>query len=238
MAGVFKGNHRAQKDEFRKLRKLFAQDPASLSRLVRGRPRDNTTGEPRIWELAEEFMDLNLVPASDPNIPGRVHAIMMANVLILLAAQNPAIYDIVQVHRNALQAIGANPDVFLKRPDQQQMQAPPDPKVVAAQIRAQSDAERNQARAQEVQQNVQVKREGMAAHAAEAAASNTTARQVAALKHQTDMVGHHLDHASEMAGSAAEVEREQVRNQGNIAQTHTEAALRPPEPAENPFGQL
>lgn len=219
MSGVFKRNHQAQKDEFHKIRKLFAEDPKSLSRLVRGRPRADN-GEPILWSIAEEFMDLNLVPASDPNVPGRTHAVMLANVLVMLADSHPALYNALSVHRNALQAIGANPDAFLNRPEQMQAAPPPeDPKVTAAKIRAQSETEKTQAKTQEIALSTQLKREELGAHAAEQAAANETARQVAAMRHdadtrgaqvkaQADMVGDHLEHQREQQAAQLEHQRE------------------------------
>ena len=182
MAAVHKRNHRAQREELNKLRELFADDPSQLSLMVRNRPRDPAVVA-RQWELAQEFMDLNLQPASDPNVPSQVHRVMLANVLIMLAQTNQNIYDIVEVHRSALQAIGADPDRFLVRPEQQQQQAPaPDPKVLAAIQKNQNDQIATAQKAQADADKVQLGREQIQADLAKSVAENTTQREVEQMK--------------------------------------------------------
>jgi hypothetical protein len=139
MAAVFKRNHRAQKEELHKLRELFAENPSDLSLLCRGRPKADN-GKPRMWQLAEEFMDLDLSPASDPNVPSRVHQIMAANVALLIAQQSGGLVDMREVLADAFRAIGRDPARYIPQPVQGAAPppAPPDPKVVAATISAEA----------------------------------------------------------------------------------------------------
>ena len=186
MAGVHKRNHRAQKEEFRKLRELFAENPRMFSMLVRDRPRD-ADRQARLWEKAEEFSDLNIVPASDPNVPSHVHKLLMGNVLLLLAQQAPQYFDMPAVLSNAVTAIGANPSEYILRPDQMQQGAPPpDPKIVAATIHAQQQQSQDQVQAQTEAAKLQLAREKLAVEAARAAADNQTQMAVAHTKAATD----------------------------------------------------
>src|SRR5260221_8199188 len=123
MAGVHRRNHQAQKTELRKLRELFVENPQDLWRLARDPKRQ--------WEVGKEFADLNLVPASDPNIPAQVHRIMQAWALSQIAMANPQLYDMKEVNMRLLRTIRvAAPDTLLIQPDQQGgagQQGPPPP---------------------------------------------------------------------------------------------------------------
>lgn len=98
MAAVHKRLHRAQQLELQLLRDEFMDDPGALARLARN-PR-------RTWEVAEEFASLDLVPASDPNVPAQMHRIMLATALVSLASSNPDIYDKYAAHKHALEVVG------------------------------------------------------------------------------------------------------------------------------------
>jgi hypothetical protein len=181
MAGVHKRNHRAQKEELKLLRELFAADVKALNSFAQLRPRPGG-GEPRQWAAASEFMDLDLQPASDPNVPAQVHRLMMGNVLVMLAQQAPQYFDVPEVLRAAVALIGADPDRFVTRPDANAQQQQPDPKVVEKTLEAQQKQAQTLVDAQKAETQAQVKREEIAADAATAAAQNETAREVAVLK--------------------------------------------------------
>lgn len=109
MAGIHKRNHTAQKEEFLKLRELFAENPEDLWRLARD-PK-------RRWETGAEFMDLNLQPASDPNTPSQIHRIMKAQALVELVTRNPQQYDLRSVNERVLRTINEpSPDELLLPP--------------------------------------------------------------------------------------------------------------------------
>lgn len=114
MAGVHKRNHLAQRSELRKLRELFIENPRDLWKLARDPKRQ--------WEVGEEFADLNLVPASDPNIPAQVHRIQQAVALMTIAQQNPQIYNMYEVHERVLRTIRiSSPEsLFAQQPAAQQ----------------------------------------------------------------------------------------------------------------------
>lgn len=109
MAGIHKRNHSSQKDELLKLRELFAENPQDLWRLARD-PK-------RRWETSEEFMNLNIVPASDPNTPSQIHRIMKAAALMEIVKANPQEYDVRAVNQRVLRTINeASPDELLLPP--------------------------------------------------------------------------------------------------------------------------
>lgn len=217
MAGVFKRNHRAQKEEFHKLRELFAENPSDLSMLTRGRPQA-ANGEPRMWQLAEEFMDLDLSPASDPNVPSRVHQIMAANIELLIGQQAGGLVDMREVLSDAFRAIGRDPARYIVQPQQGGAPpTPPDAKVVAATITAQSKQQQQLIETQEASAKDQLAREELAAHASEAAAGNQTARQVAETK------------------ANADIAKTQLQAGADIAKIHHQASV---SPQQSPLGSL
>jgi hypothetical protein len=81
MAAVHKGIHQSRTEEFEMLKELIAEDPSLLSRFNKS-PQ-------RVWQTAEEFQDLDLVPASDPNTPSHVHRVMRAVALGQVAQMFP-----------------------------------------------------------------------------------------------------------------------------------------------------
>ena len=135
---VHKDDHIAQQEEFQLLRELFAEDPAALVRGVR-RPA-------RKWQVAEEIMDPELVPAADPNTPSEVHRLLKVQGLVTLGGlpQFQGIADQRAIYKFATEALtGERAEEFVM-PQQAQPPAPPDPRIMAAQIKAQSDLQKAQ----------------------------------------------------------------------------------------------
>ncbi len=148
IAAIHKRNHRAQGEELEYLKQLFCEDPQALHFF------DNKSG--RIWAAKEEFEDLNLVPASDPNIPSHVHRLMQVTAVVSRADTHPDLYDKKAVEEWALRSIGvSNPQSLLMKPLPPGMAppgppAPPDPlKVIALQSQA-----REAEQTREIQQGV------------------------------------------------------------------------------------
>ncbi len=186
MSAVFKRNHRAQKDELRKLRQLFEENPEDLNLLTRDRPQDPNIPM-KLWEKKEEFSSLNLVPASDPNIPSRIHRLMIDNVMAMLAQQAPQFSNIPAILKEIYQDLGKDPDQFVITPPPAGSQPPPpDPKVQAATIRAQSDTLKTQTQAKTAEDRIQLEHEQLAVEASKSAADNQTTRDVAHAKNTAD----------------------------------------------------
>ena len=120
MGAIHKRNHQAQSQEFINLKELFMEDPTALSRFAKTPARK--------WEVAEEFADKELVPASDPNVPSQIHRIMLAQALIQLASSPSGmqIYNQIAVHERALRVLGISDPANLFKPPQP---AQPDPNI-------------------------------------------------------------------------------------------------------------
>jgi hypothetical protein len=120
---------------------------------------------------------------------------MLANILVMLSQQAPQYFDIPQVLETALNAIGADPTRYIIRPDQSggQPPTPPDPKVVAATIKQQTDQQKGISDANIAQGRIAVEREKIAAEVSKSAADNATAVQVAHMKASTDTAAPYHD---------------------------------------------
>lgn len=159
MGAVHKRNHVSQQREFEKLRKLFNKNPTALWKFAKSPKRK--------WEQAEEFNDLDLVPASDPNIPSHTHRLMQSNALVMLAQASPAAFNIRAVAEQALNAIGIKntESLLAPLPPPGAPQPPPPPEIQLKmqdldvkkqqmQLQAQQQATHDQARVQEMQMNM------------------------------------------------------------------------------------
>lgn len=136
---VAKDDHIAQQEEFDMLRELFSEDPASLTKGVK-RPA-------RQWQIAAELLDPDLVPAADPNTPSMIHRLMKLQGLVALGGlpQFMGIANNREIYRHAVRVLAQdNPEEF-EMPEPPAQQAPPDPKIVAAQIKAQADVTKAEA---------------------------------------------------------------------------------------------
>jgi hypothetical protein len=102
MSAVHKRNHTAQQEEFLLLKELFAEDPTALCRFARP---STGSGPARNWQAAEEFADVALVPASDPNVPAQVHRIMQSAVLWMMASAAPSLFNQQEVVRRILRTV-------------------------------------------------------------------------------------------------------------------------------------
>lgn len=85
LTAVHQRDHRAQKEELCLLRDLFAEKPEYLRWLSRKGGTD--------WmEKLAEFSDMELSPASDPNVPSQTHRIMLNMFLMQMAQQAPQLF--------------------------------------------------------------------------------------------------------------------------------------------------
>lgn len=153
MSAVHKRNHATQQEEYEILRELFAEDPTALWKFAKTPARK--------WQQAEEFMDLELVPAADPNTPSHIHRIMQATALMQLSGQAPQLYDMRAVHEKALNVLGiGDTDSLMAPPPNPNAPPPPPPpqvqeKLVEAQARQQEQQREMQQTALEGQQRIQ-----------------------------------------------------------------------------------
>jgi hypothetical protein len=209
MAAVHKRNHRAQRKELRLLRELFAENPDDLILLARTPDRS--------WLVSAEIKDLNLVPASDPNIPAQVHRIMQSWALMTIAGMNPGMYDMHAVNDRVLRTIRvSNPEVLLVQPAApgQAPATPPDPKVIAAQTnmaRVQVQSESKQREAALKQQSNLLDHNAKVAEAAASAAADQQDRQLDAQTAALESGDRAADRASREKVAQMREETERLR---------------------------
>lgn len=184
MAAVHKRLHTSQAMEFKLLKELFAEDPESLWKY---NPRPG-----KQW-TAEEFENLALVPASDPNIPAQVHRIMQATALKQLEESNPGRFNGVEIDKRIMKMMGiGDPDSLLN----QNPQGPaPDPKAMAAmqaaqakQTEAQSNAQAQQREAAQGVLDARMKLQELQIEAQQRAADRQSHERVAQIHLQEEMI--------------------------------------------------
>jgi hypothetical protein len=200
MAGVHKRNHRSQREELRKLRELFIDNPGILWKLTRERPRSDPSAVAHQWQTASEMEDLNLQPASDPNVPSQAHRVMLANVLVMLAGQFGDKLDVNEILRTAVKSIGADPDRYVIRPGEQQP-PPPDPRAVAAQMKAQQQQMDTAARGQEKMAELEVEKQKISASLAQSSQDNEARRAVEGLKQTGELAKAKIQAGAQLAQS-------------------------------------
>ncbi len=149
MAAVHKRLHSSQAREFMLLKELFAENPESLTKF---NPQPG-----KQWTL-EEFTNLALVPASDPNIPAQVHRIMQSTALGTVAQQYPSLMNAEEIVKRILKTIGISDVDALMQQQPPPGSAPPDPKAQAQamdmQIKQAALAQENQKQQREAAQGV------------------------------------------------------------------------------------
>jgi hypothetical protein len=142
MSAVHKRLHEAMAQELRMIRELFLECPEALEEVLESPTRK--------WGAEQEFGNLDLVPASDPNIPSQVHRVMLATALATLATLPgvSARLDIDDLLKRVLRGIGISDvgSLVLAQPTSQ-----PDPGAAQAQATLQAKQMDLQAKEQEQQ---------------------------------------------------------------------------------------
>ena len=186
MSAIHKRMHTAMSQELSMLRELFAERPETLAQVCPNPKRQ--------WAVAAEFADLDLVPASDPNVPSQVHRIMLATALAtLLSMPNIApLLDPVDILKRVLRMIGiSDVDNAVHAPQQQAPQA--DPIVTAAnatlqakQLDVQSKAQENQRKAASEAVTAQQDAREAQQEAVDNTADRASQERIAAMKEETE----------------------------------------------------
>lgn len=150
---VHKRLHAAQTEEFLLLKRLFRLDPEALWRTnkksqVKRLYGITTPDDPQYQAKLDRFItalnDHELIPASDPNTASEMHRLMKAMALIQLMQASQEIpgaqLDARRVMAYVLNVIKAGQDLLL--PPDAAGEAPPDPKVIAAQLQAETSKDK------------------------------------------------------------------------------------------------
>ena len=203
MSAVHKSDHTSQKEELRLLRDLFVENPKSLTKLARD-PK-------RRWEVGQEFADLNIVPASDPNVPSQMHRIMQSQFIADMAGKFPMLFTNkeVKVGVRVLTSIGiADPESLMASQAQvtQAMQSQGKPAKAApgaaAAAKAQAEAPYKQGELQLEGQRLHIEQQQNQREAAESAASAQLDQAKLELE-QNKLASEHTIGMAQVAGDSA-----------------------------------
>ena len=212
---VHKDDHIAQQEEFSLLRELFAEDPQALVRGVK-RPA-------RKWQIAEEIMSPELVPAADPNTPSEVHRLLKVQGLVTLGGmpQFQGIADNRAIYRFACEALtGERAEEFMT-PMQAAPPAPPDPRIMAAQIKAQSDTQKMQLQ----QQTEQMKHDERMSELASEDQQREADRQSAETRAAMSLEGNKIKAMHDTLNQAADRQQTDQHKQADIQHQQFTAGL-------------
>jgi len=162
LSAVHKRNHSAQQEEFEILKELFAEDPAALTRLAKNPARR--------WEVAEEFEDLDLVPASDPNVASHIMRVARATATLQILQQSPpGLLNAKEILTRAFRVMGEEDIDALFMPPPPPGSQPPPPHVIDAQAKAAALTQRAKADQQSNAVKLQVEQMQLQDHAADRA---------------------------------------------------------------------
>lgn len=222
MSAIHKRLHQAQAQELRLLQKLLAKCPDALTR--------GNKQATRTWE-AKEFQDMDLVPASDPNVPGQMHRYGQAVALIQVSTALPGALVPQKVAERVLRTIGISDYAELIAPPPQPGAGPPDPNVV-----------RTQAQLQMKQAELQSRNQQIAVESADRAADRSSRERLAQLeliRERMKLNSNAFVHLNKMAqerynthfGAAHDQVMAGQDRAHDVLMTHTNAALQPPPPA-------
>jgi len=208
MSAVHIGLHAAQAEEFQLLKEAFAEDPEAL---WRGNKRPA-----HAWEV-EEFLaaldNCDLVPAADPNTSSHMHRIMKAVAIKQLQAANPQLYDPKAVDERIMRMIGLTDIDQLFAPPAPAAAPPPDPKLLAVQLKAQMQQQAAQAKLAEGQQDAAQSVQDAKQHqidvmteSADRAADRASRERVAQIREDTER----LKVATQASHQAAQLQADRV----------------------------
>jgi hypothetical protein len=143
---VHKRMHASQATEFQLLAKCFRENPNSFWQ--RNRKPAHPWDEQQFLQALEDF---EIVPQADPNTSSNTQRIMKTTALVQMATQDPAGFNLPEVRKEALKAVGwNNADQFLAPP----MPPMPNPVDQAKQTDAQAKMLTAQAKMAEAQHKV------------------------------------------------------------------------------------
>ncbi len=188
MSAIHKRMHTAMSQELSMLRELFMERPETLAQVCPNPKRQ--------WAVATEFADLNLVPASDPNVPSQVHRIMLATALATLIGM-PAVapfLDPQDVLKRILRMIGiSDVDNTVRPPPQAPQQIDPAQAAATATLQAKqldvtAKAQENQRKAASETVEAQQKATDAQQDVVENAAQRASDERIAAMREQTERI--------------------------------------------------
>ena len=207
MSAVHQRLHQSQQEEFEMLRELFVENPTTLSQFAK-KPK-------RQWATAAEFGDLELVPASNPNVPSHIHRIMQATALIQMLTQAQGILNAKEIFTRVFQVLNVEDiDSLFAPPPPPGAQPPVDPNVQKAQIQKSiKDTDVQQKNMQQEREANQAVLEGkirmqeLSQESKDRAADRASREKIALIKAHSDVTKTHVGIAGKRA---AEREKAQI----------------------------
>lgn len=225
---VHKDDHIAQQEEFELLRELIAEEPEVLTRGNRSPARK--------WQIAEELMNPDLIPRADPNTPSQIHRLTKIQGLVVLGGlpqfaqdKDGPIANQRAIYKRAAEVLSGGDAEEFMFPANPQLPAapPPDPRVVAAGINAQSKAAQTQGQLEGKKIDQQTKIATASAEAQQRAADRSSEEQRALLalagkkvEAATGSMHQHLDRTHDAL-------QQGLDRQHDAQQTAQQAALAP-----------
>lgn len=218
---VHKDDHISQQQEFELLRELFAEEPEAL---IAG-----NRNPARKWQVGEELLDPELVPAADPNTPSQVHRLMKLQGMVAVGGlpQFQGIANNREIYKKVMETLVGDDPSRYTLPPQPAQPPPPDPRVVAAQIKAGSQAQSDQAKLTQSEQDAQEKSAEAASDAINAELDRQSEETRAAMALKGKLV--------ETVGKTASSDADRVVDHAQHVDKLTQTAQQPPAPGNPGF---
>lgn len=232
---VHKADHVAQAEEFEILRELIAEEPEVLTR--------GNKNPARQWQVREEVMSPDISPQSDPNTPSQIHRLLKIQGLISMAglpqflmdAQGPIANQRAIYKRASEILVGGDVAEYSYPPQPPSAQPPPpDPKIVAAQIKAETEQQKGQLKQQEISVQHNAKMQELALTSQDKAADRAAADKREAMKVGetrtkvgADMVTSAIGHGHDEAMQGADRQHDANQQAGQHAHEQQQALTAP-----------
>ena len=191
---IHKADHQTQAEEFQILRDLLAEDPEAIWR--------GNRSPARRWQSAEELQSPDISPRADPNTPSQIHRLLKVQGQIMLGGlpQFQGIADNRAIYKHATEVLVGQDAAQYTLPEPPPQAAPPDPKIVAAQIKAESEQQQLQLKSQEAQAEHAGKMQEIQQESADKAADRQAANEREAMK----LMGAHAKAGADAGAQAAD----------------------------------
>ena len=249
---IHKDDHISQMEEFELLRELLAEEPEVLWR--------GNRSPARRWQIREEMLQPDLIPRADPNTPSQIHRLMKVQGLIMLSGlpqfvqgdKDGPIVNQRAIFRRAAEVLsGDDAALYTLQPQPAgNSSPPPDPKVVAAQIKDGTTKAQVAGQIQEKQIDHAGKLAEIQAESVQRAADREAANARAALQfqaakvkasaglvdshftrqHQAGLAGQQQAHEASMSDADRALQHVQHVTDNQMEQQKLAASLMPPTP--------
>lgn len=235
---VHKQDHISQAEEFELLRELIAEEPAVLTR--------GNNSPARRWQISRELLSRDIAPKADPNTPSQIHRLMKVQGDITLSGlpQFQGIANTRKIYREAVRVLHGEDAAEYELPPTPAPQAGPDPKIAVAEIKAQTERDKAQAKAQEANLEHQGRMQELAVESADRAADRAAANQREVMKTNAQREKTGADMVTEAAGHAQDeraAASQQMHEAGMAQQQHqheaTQQLMAPPPAGEQTNGE-